>query len=259
MRKVSALVVGLLLAGIACLSQAPARMPLLGVGKYPTAASASITITQNSGQKTSTNVSSDTYSFGSLPVVGHHVILVLTEWRGPGAVTSVADNQGNTYNIDKSQLGGNGGTRLGAVIASAKVATSAGTFTLTITYAQGGTYAQFAVLEVAGLNTTTWLDQTGANTSIATTTSLTVTAGGANAGANALVVAAFGGDSTNGISNPPTGGSGTYTSLYVDQDAAVTGAEGAYKIISTGETSSAVWAFNSSGFGTTGVIATYKP
>lgn len=218
-------------------------------------ASSAISIVQNSGQQTASNITVATYSFPVQPTVGNHIIIVLTGWRGPGGVSGVSDNQsGNSYNIDKQQIGGNSGTRVTAVVSSGKITASSGTFTVSVTFVATNTYAQWAVLEVSGLNTTTWLDQTGANTSAATSTSLTVTASGANTQANDLVVAAFAGDSTNGISNPPSG----YTSLYVDQDAVVTGAEGAYKIVSGVETSASTWTFNASGFGTAGVLATYK-
>jgi len=209
------------------------------------------------GLITSVGTISFSFSFTTLPTVGNHIIAFASSWANVASTTEFSDNQGNTYVTDKKQNGTTGAQA--AAIGSAKVNTSAGTFTMTFASGSGAKYWKVSAVEFSGLAAASHFDQSG-GTSVGTSqTSLTATAGGANSQANMLVIgcmAISSNDSAANISNPPSG----YTALYVEQNAnAVVGHQSSYKIVSAGETSAVTWTFDSTtGEGAAGAIATYK-
>lgn len=186
-------------------------------------------------------------SFGVLPSVNNHIIVMYATQTGnsPPELSSVTDNQSNSYNIDvqKTNISAQ---YVVAALASAIAATSSGTFTVTVHF--GGTLSGvWKACEVSGLATASWLDQTGTTEGTSTTTAI-ATASGANSQASEIVFALVSNNSAN--STPTTG----YTEQDKDQTFKF---EFAYKVVAGLETSSATWTYASSAQ-MAAVIATYK-
>lgn len=205
----------------------------------------------------------DAGSFGSLPAVGNHVIVGIALYdadAGTHGIATVTDNQGNSYNEDAEATEVGGGNS-SASLYSTKVATSAGTFTITVDPAVAtGLYIAWAAVEFSGLDATTHLDRTGANEESSGASDASVTASASNTTADGVAVAvaalSFGDIDLNIGDTPPTG----YTNIAVEEDAnSYMGMSFVYKIYSSSETSAAAWVHdNESQFGWAAAIATYK-
>lgn len=198
-------------------------------------------------------------SFASLPAVGNHVFVGVSLWRnGIGSLTdAVTDNQGNSYAEDREINGGDDTASLW----STKVATSSGTYTVTVDPSQTtGNYIAWTAVEFSGVIATTHLDQTGSTTTSSTSTDASVTATGENTttGGVAIAVATINNDDTdiNIGDTPPTG----YTNIQVNENSnGYIGYSMVYKIYSSTETSSAQWSHdNVSQQGWSTIICTYK-
>ena len=203
-------------------------------------------------------------SFSSLPTVGN-VVFVTGVWNPsfgtePTGIT-VSDNQGNTYTttVYVATTQGNG-----VFISRAVVATSSGTFTVTATVTGGSADAGVGLrlMEVSGMDNADLLDQTGPGTQFLSAPGFdfTITASGANTGANRLVIAVMSGrgDSITPTNNPPNTGYTTLLSLTGGGFGDPRGLS-AYKLVTSSETSSANWGEISGGSGSAGMlIATYK-
>lgn len=196
-------------------------------------------------------------SFGTLPAVGNHVFVGSALWTsGVLGIDAVTDNQSNSYAEDKDK-GATSNTT--ATLYSCKVATSSGTFTITIDPASAsGNYMNWCAVEFSGLDATTHLDRTGEGTN--TTGDALATASAANTTADGVaigVAAIYNGDTDINIGDTPPSG---YTNIAVYENAdAVIGYSFVYKIYSSSETSSAQWAHdNTSQVEWAAVIGTYK-
>lgn len=202
-------------------------------------------------------------SFSSLPTVGN-VVFVTGVWNPsfgtePTGVT-VSDNQGNTYSTTTHRVVTQ---ENGVFIARAVVGTSSGTFTVTATVTGGSADAGVGLrlIEVSGMDNSDLLDQTGTGQQFLSGGSdFTVTASGANTGADRLVIAVVSGrgDDITPTNSPPSSG-------YTNSLALSSGGFGeprglsAYKIVTSSETSSANWGTISGGSGSGSlVIATFK-
>lgn len=210
------------------------------------------------------NVSaSSSISFASLPAVGSVVIVEIIHFATSADLTSVADNQGHgNYTLVKGTVAGLGNL-VRAYIASMVVATSSGTFTITIDWGPAaGNYANAGANSWLGLSATP-SDQTGANAGTQTATDASVSAGGANAQADELVVAVASVNvPSDGAINITTAATG-YTNLFNEQSDLVTIAGSAdYKIVSASETSAASWSHDAADgapqAGWSAVIATFN-
>lgn len=199
-------------------------------------------------------VTASNSSFSVTPTVGNFVIIGAVAYHNLTPVfSSPTDNQSNTYAVDKQQL--ETVSFQTAMVGSGKIATASGTFTVTNNISPAS-FMVWQPCEFSGLDSTTWLDQTGSQTAGATTT-ITVTASGANAQSGDLVVACMtwhGAATTNAHISTPTG----YTQLWVDQDEQndIAG-QCSYKVAGA-ETSSATWTYDLT-INSSAVIATYKP
>jgi hypothetical protein len=202
-------------------------------------------------------------SFGTLPAVGNHVVVGIALYDGDSGVHGIAavtDNQGNTYaeNAEATEIGGGNSS---ATIYSTKVATAAGTFTVTVDPAvAAGLYIAWAAAEFSGLDATTHLDRTATNVESSGASDASVTASAANTAASGLAVAvaalSFGDADLNIGDTPPAG----YTNIAVEEDAnAYMGLSFVYKVYSATETSAAAWTHdNESQFGWSAALSTYK-
>lgn len=215
---------------------------------------------KDTGVKTATNFATTTGSFATLPVVGNHVIVGISDYNASSeGMDAVTDNQSNSYAEDADKFTASG-ARGAAAIYSCKVATSSGTFTLTIDpTGASSNYAAWSAVEFSGLDATTWKDQTGTNSG-AGTGDATVTASGANSTADGVSLAVTLVDNNDTDINigdtPPTG----YTQISVYENAqSIVGHSFVYKIYSASETSSASWTHdNTSQNGWEAALVTYK-
>jgi hypothetical protein len=110
---------------------------------------AAISVTQNCSNSSATT--SVTCSFGSLPTVGHAI--VVAGYSNANAVTQCADNQSNSYTEHISSSG-----RL--KLYSAVIATSSGTFTMTCSTDFASQMALIAI-DVSGLASSSIFDVGG--------------------------------------------------------------------------------------------------
>lgn len=219
---------------------------------------------RDSGLKLAANFDgtyAQTGSFASLPAVGNHVIVTVAHYHyGAPGINTVTDNQGNTYAEDKEQVLDLATDEAAATIDSCKVATSSGTYTLSInpTNDTSGNYLAWCATEFSGIAATNWLDQTGNNNNAAGDANVTASGANATTAGIAIGVASISNnDSDINIGDtPPTG----YTNIQVNEDASsYVGLSSVYKIYSAPETSGASWTHdNTSQTGWAAVIATYK-
>ena len=106
---------------------------------------------QGTGKVTATGVSSFTITFGSLPAVGSGVVVgVLASTTSAFPAGSCTDNQGNSYLI-AYQYDYPFGGRKSVIFYCSKVATSSGTFIITINPALGSLTFYGVAVEVGGV------------------------------------------------------------------------------------------------------------
>lgn len=142
------------------------------------------TIVRDTGLQTGSAVGTDSASFAALPAVGNHVLVASAIWETTApSMTAVTDNQGHTPNEDIERAAPS--ADCGASIYSNKVVTSSGTYTVTVDPA-GSVWMEWIAFEVAGLDATAHLDQTGSATS--TTGTGAATADAVNTTASGLAV-----------------------------------------------------------------------
>lgn len=137
-------------------------------------------------------------SFASLPTVGNYVIVLMTGFNS-SITFSVSDNQGHTYNVTYQQTGD---SNLG--IAFVKVATSSGTFTVTVTHSDTDRSASIQLIEASGLAASSVFDANDWDTGGVAQPAITTTA----AGDLILVLAG-----ANGGGNTMPETSGNYTQI----------------------------------------------
>lgn len=204
-------------------------------------------------------------SFGTAPAVGNHVISMIGCYKGGDTTYSMttSDNKSNSYSNAVTARDPYSGGETISNIASAKVATSSGTFTVTATASGSGVaYHTWSAAEFSGLHATTWLDRTGSNNGAIGTNALaiTVTTSANLTAADELAIsvwAPFSGTNHGSIA-AATGYSNVFsegnTTTYM-------GGAGAYKVISggSGATHSAAWTWTSNADGVSAVIATFIP
>lgn len=195
------------------------------------------------------------WTFDQAPSATNAIIIPWCQQNASGLTTyagTATDNQSNTYQTialssNSNGSGGTGATGVGMFYCP-NVSYSGGNFILTINV-PSSTGGQFAFvgnhIEVTGLNNTSPLDQTGTATSGSSfTNTQSITASGANALANELVVANYCGLIVQFFSPgvPTTGYS--EISNYVQNNGSASQnicTESAYKVVSSLETSSALW------------------
>ncbi len=212
--------------------------------------------------KVYTAATTQAISMPSTPSVGNFIIDGGASAGVPAMATaSDSDNQatgGNTYQNDKQQLDPDLSIYASQIL-SAKITKASGTFTITAVGDANTVQWERAPCEFSGLNTTTWLDKTAANTGTVGALSLTVTAGSSNTQAGDLVVGCIGfrSPSTNQEIQTPSG----YTEMFVEQDNGSHMAAGCWYKIQSGTGPSSIVFTWTDGTGTSafGVLATYSP
>lgn len=144
-----------------------------------------------------------TCTFATTPGVGNAVIAAIYYYNFNGSVTNaVTDNQGNSYTNRTDVAGDPTSTKIQNQIWTALASTSSGTFTVTAT-TSAGTYIVVHIYEVSGAGT---FDQSGTANVTSSSSSVTVTTGGATATANEIIFGSF--SWANGSPTSETPGSG---------------------------------------------------
>ncbi len=114
-----------------------------------------LSIVQASGIKSGQNVNTFNASFASLPAVGNAVLVLISAWNSGDLIftnAGVVDNQGNTYRLDKT-ISNNTGHGAAAIFRCARVQTSSGAFTITVSSNKSSNnWFDFCMLEIAGFN-----------------------------------------------------------------------------------------------------------
>lgn len=213
-----------------------------------------LSVVRNTGKASDASVSLSTKSFAALPAVGNLIVVLISGWNsGTFGVTSVTDNQGNTYSRAGTQPSSSGLCR--ADIWYTKVATSSGTFTISVNCA-AGSYLEWVGVEVSGQDATTPFDKDAQANSTTGDAATGNTATLAQADEIVFAVAAVSNNDTNITITTPTG----YTNLTINQDATATiGHEASYKIVAATTAVSASWTHdNTAQDGWSCKVATFK-
>lgn len=206
-----------------------------------------ISVVQNTGKQQADNTGDPNIPFGSNVTSGNTLFLLIVAYDDEPAVS---DNLNGSWTKDKSQLTA-AGTNLYASLYRFSN-TAAGACTITIDYAGSSNYMTAGALEVSGLDTSSPLDQSSANSDNDTApnhTDITTT----QADEIVMAVMSLRAGGSQGVVVP----SG-YTTVWTENNAnAHNGGGGCYKILSSTGTESPDWAINNttdSGL----VLASYK-
>ena len=205
------------------------------------------------------NVGSLATSFASLPSAGNMIVVLVSAWRSSAAnISSVTDNQGNTYTKAIDRNGGNGGLSEASIWYCASIGSPSGIHTITTNATAGvDNYIVVIASEVSGQDTSAPLD---ASTSAAISTTGDVATGttGTLSQANEIVfiAASVSGSSSNITIDTPA----MYTRIGVQQDSnTYIGFEGSYKIVAATTAVVGQWSHDNTGQDeASGVIATFK-
>lgn len=232
-----------------------ARRAAVALAALTVAAAAGAPAIVRSTPKTSdAGVSLSTATFAATPAVGNYIVVLISGWNaGTFGVTSVTDNQGNTYSRAGAQPASSGLCR--ADIWYAKATTASGTFTVTVNCGSGS-YLEWIASEVSGLAATSPADAGAEANSATGDAAVGPTATLAQTSEIVFAVAAVANNDTNITITTPSG----YTNLAINQDATATiGMEASYKIVSATTAVSASWTHdNTAQDGWVAKIATFK-
>jgi len=134
------------------------------------------------------NITSASGSFRVTPTAGNMVAVLVGGWDSGGfTISSLTDNQGNTYTKRAEPASSVNSSRC-SIWTCENIAAS-GTFTITITSSSAGSYIEATMIEVEGADTSASTDVTATATGTNTSTDANVTAGGNIAQANELWLA----------------------------------------------------------------------
>lgn len=209
---------------------------------------------KSTGLTSTDSASTTTYVFGSAPAATTNTVIVkVTTTNASLANGAFTDNQSGTYVIDHSASDGN---VIKAYVARRTNALSTGsTITVTVTGSSGDFWSGCAD-EYSGVSTSTVL--TGSSGS-GTSSPFTASLGSAlNSGDLAISVAEADDNTANqGISDPPTGGTATWTTRAAQQGTNAHASIVAADLISAGGTESAITSCNTAD-SRIGIIVGYK-
>jgi hypothetical protein len=196
-----------------------------------------------------------TLPFGSAPAATGNTIIVRVGVNDTGLTnSSFTDNQGGTYVIDKTD--NNAGGVAGYIARRTDALSTGSTVTVTVTSASSVFWTGEAS-EYSGVSTN---NVQTASSGSGTSSPFTATLGSVlNSGELAVSLAvADDNTATQGISDPPTGGTATWTTRVAEQDTSTsTAIVGADLISAGGSADAATWATNTT-TGRVGIIVGYK-
>lgn len=214
---------------------------------------------------TGTWPSSSTITFEELPQAGSTIIVTISLYNNTGGAAdrlpasgAVTDNQGNTY---VRVVAENSAIYTTAYIYAAyNIPAPSGTFTLTLT----PTYQSIVdwnALEVSGLAASSTVDRTGTATHGCCSDTTTVTnSGGATSQANELAIAVH--TITDNPDDIQQVHDSSWTQFYLDNQSSNVAASHLYKLLTTTQTVSHTWTYDSSNPGAgqraSAAIATFR-
>lgn len=201
-------------------------------------------------------------NFGFTPTQGNRMFALVgnhdgNETVGGTDISSIATTNFTWAVISSAKVNFGTNSRNLCTIWTATVPASPGT-TGTITFnTTVANYYNAIFVEVSGLHASP-VDQVKTGTAAGSTTSLAITADGANAQADELVLAALQSDHFSASAGAAVAATG-YTTLGSHNSTLAPAFNGSRKIVSAGETSSATWSsLSSSNNGLLGVLVTLK-
>jgi hypothetical protein len=196
---------------------------------------------QTSGKLVADGSSTLQHSFGSLPSVGSYVFVKASDFRDAGGSVNVTDNQGHTYQRVSSPDVSGGGD-ITAEFWYTKVATSSGTFTVTITNggSSGNSYITGTFDEWTGLPATLTVSS---NTMTSTTPTTSITTPTLTPPGDGVVFAVCGSNVAATQSSTMPGGAWSTDYDEPDGNAHTVGAA-AYQVVSGGGGISAQFQFS---------------
>lgn len=208
---------------------------------------------KSTGLVSTNSASSTAYVFGSAPASAANTVIVKVSTTATLTGSSFSDNQSGTYVIDHS--GSDGGSNIVYVARRTNALSTGSTITVTVS-AGAGSFFSGCADEYSSVSTGTILTgSSGPGTSSPFTAALGSTL---NSGDLAISVAeADDNTATQGISDPPTGGTATWVTRAAQQATNTSASIVAADLISAGGTESAITSCNTT-TGRIGIIVGYK-
>lgn len=202
-------------------------------------------------------------SFASRPIMGQTIILMLTTRDAVLTGANVTDNHGNSYSLAATRTATSHQTT--QIFYASNIMIQSGTpeFTISLALPTPNVSLSMGAMAVSGLVTSSALDKAGTFMTDTGNTSTTVTASGATASNDQLVIAAAGWDYVaNDSLNISTAGGWTETHKQTSCADANGCFSGVYKIITTAETPSHAWVHsapaNTTADESSAVLATFE-
>lgn len=234
-------------------------LALLGVLLWsPLDSIAAVAFVKTSTQGSCASAASCTTSFASLPAAGAPIIVAISCYTASAdcAVSSVTDNQGNSYTQATCFTNDTGvGNNQACLYYDESTTSPSGTFTVTANAASGSSFELIAI-EYSGILTPTPVDVT--KTAKNTTGTADTGASGSTTQADevSICVASVAANNTNIAITTPTG----YTRRGVAQNAQATiGLEFSDKILSSTGAQQCAWSHSTTSMdGWAAVLATFK-
>lgn len=193
-------------------------------------------------------------SFSTLPAVGNGIIVGVYSGIFAGIPAGAcSDNQGNTYVRVRNVENGVVGLSLAYYLCS-KIATSSGTFTVTVNPAAGSTNFTAVAIEVSGVGGGLALDSSTANWGISASATATI---GITVNANTFQVASIGINSTQASITITSADSPAWTQEIENLSSPGIVCQVDYRIVTTVSAANDSWSWPSSDWNTFGVVAFY--
>ena len=201
-------------------------------------------VKNSTGLASATASSTGTITFATAPAAGNLIVVNIGGWKATGTgITSVTDNQGNSYSIVANPH--TDAVSMACIAYAKNIVYTSGTFTITIT-ASGTYYFTGMASEFSGSSSTSPLDVYGSGTGAAAITCTATTSGSVSA-VDDLVVAvannATGGGDCAWVN--PTG----YTQIFQNGSSggSYSATQACYKILTAGSgAQNAVWTWTGS-------------
>ena len=204
----------------------------------PSLAVSAVSFVKTSTQGSCSSAATCATSFGTLPSSGNAVIVTLSCWNGSAvcAVSSVTDNQSNTYTLAACKESADSRGKA-CIYYSSGIGTPSGTFTVTANVA-ASTSTEIVAVEYSGVATASPVDVNQSNAVLTGTADTGVSATTAQNDELSVCVASVSAANTNLAFTTPSG----YTQRGIQNNANATiGFHSADKILTTTGTQQCAW------------------
>lgn len=217
-----------------------------------------IAVDKTKGATLGASVSSITMSFASLPAAGSAVFVFFTSWHTNAHNQSVSDNQGNTYTLLDYVDGfvASGSVYRTSIYYCAAIGTPSGTFTVTTTSSQSGTYFVCSMASFTGCKQNSFIRYYGHSSQSSVTSTDANKTSDSSPIAGDLVLAV--GSLANSSNSPIGSCSSGYTNIGSYDDYTAYGSQSSnYKIASANGAQSASWSHADNRWGV--IMAVIQP